>query len=107
MDLGGGWAWNLLGGAENLIPAATMAFIIETFVVETRWILCVLQSDVRPSLVQASQAFSASDGLSRGGLGGEDVEFFAKGLELRGEMGSPPCGLFFGELAIGLPFGPI
>ena len=49
MDLEGGWAWYLPGGAENLIPAATRAFIIETFVVATRWIFCALQSDVRPS----------------------------------------------------------
>ena len=99
MDLGGGWARYLPGGAENLIPAATRAFIIEIFDVETRWIFCVLQSDVRPSLVQASQAFSASDGLTRGGLGGS----FPKVLELRGELGSAPCGLFFGELANGRP----
>ena len=103
MDLGGGWARYLMGGAENLIPAATRTFIIEIFDVETRWIFSALQIDVRPSLVQASQAFSASDGLIRGGLGGEDVGFFAKGLELRGELGSAPCCLFLGELANGRP----
>ena len=106
MDLGGGWARNLPGGAENLIPAATRTFIIETFDVVTRTIFCVLQSDVRPSLVQASQAFSASDGLSRGGLGGEDVGFFPEEFGLRGELELAPYGLFFGELAIGRPLGP-
>ena len=106
MDLGGGWARNLPGGAENLIPAATRAFIMEIFVVETRTIFCVSQSDVRPSLVQASQAFSASDGLTRGGLGGEDVGFLPKGLELGGELESATSGLFFGELANGRPLGP-
>ena len=106
MDLGGGWARNLPGGAENLISAATRAFIMEIFVVETRWIFCASQIDVRPSFVQASQAFSASDGLTRGGLGGEDVGFFPEGFGLRGELELAPCGLFFGELAIGRPLGP-
>ena len=106
MDLGGGWARYLPVGAENLIPAATRALMIEIFVVETRLIFCASQIDVRPSFVQASQAFSASDGLIRGGLGGEDERLSAKGLGLRGELETAPSGLFFGELAIGRPLGP-
>jgi len=55
--------------------ASTRALIIEILDVATSWILFLWQMTLRPALFQASQAFSAAEGFTKGGLGGEEGWF--------------------------------
>ena len=64
------WARCSEGGAVGLMRASTRALMIDIFDVATRWILFFWQMAVRPALFQASQAFSAAEGFTKGGLGG-------------------------------------
>ena len=59
----------------GLMRASTRALMIEIFDVATSWMLFSLQMALRPALFQASQAFSASEGLTKSGLDGEEGWF--------------------------------
>ena len=69
------WARYSEGGAVGLMRASTRALMIEIFDVATSWMLFALQMALRPALFQASQAFSASEGLTKSGLDGEEGWF--------------------------------
>ena len=68
--------------------------IIEGFDALTSAILFNTQIEVKPSFVQASQAFSEADGLTMGGLGGERPIIATLESGLEGDRETPLLGLF-------------